>query len=194
MVKNWKTVLGCLVVLLLFLIYLAKSYGYSFFESKAIRESSPNIAGQIFYEESYQSNKKLVVWDTGNEKYLKLIEKKFLFLYRQQYTMAMDVRKVDSPISSSYYARLIREKTYGVLFGTEIRDSRIKQVIVIDRKLVDNGEELKDLEKIRELSTVYVELEVVDDIAFAYAELEKAISFAFLGLDSDGKIIFVEEL
>lgn len=62
------------VLILLFLYLGLILSGYSLTEESAIRNSFPNQSGEIAFEKEFDT-KKVIVWDTGTESYVKLISK-----------------------------------------------------------------------------------------------------------------------
>jgi hypothetical protein len=52
-----------------------RNSGYSLSEKQALRDSYPNLDGQVVYYKTFDNNK-LIVWETDNGNYVKLVETK----------------------------------------------------------------------------------------------------------------------
>lgn len=181
-----------LVVLLFLVIYLFNNSGYSIIENNAIRNSYPFEDGQVLNEKDYE-NKRVVIWKTNNGNYVKLIERKWGFLFHVSNVAVLQPMSPlignEGDIKRAWSASLNSKKMYETIFAVESDHPDIKRVIVsndnIDNIIPD------DLEEIKENSTVYIELKLEDDFATAYRELntKDAGGFIFRGVNEKGEII-----
>lgn len=178
------------VMILILLWYLNHLLtGYSFNEKSAIRNSFPNHDGEMVFEKEFD-RKKVVVWDTGTENYIKLLSTDLGIFHRVTAASAISGITTDNKMKFTWDATLRDEKFYDTLFAVEVLDPKIVKVIVSNKSSNDIN---LSLNEVKEHSTVYIEMDVINGYAAHYSNLNLSDVgvFAFRGLNSEGKVISV---
>lgn len=177
-------------VLILLVLYVGHLNGYKLTEESAIRNSFPNQSGENVYEKEFD-NKKVVVWDAGTAKYVKLINTDWGILHRATVISDIGVTTLDEKMKFSWSATLKDDKFYDTLFAVEVLDTKIVKVIVSNER---NNEKELSLDEVKEQSTVYVEMDVINGYAAHYSYLHTLDvgAFIFRGLDSEGNVLSVQ--
>ena len=111
-------------ILLLIVLYVGHLNGYKLTEKSAIRHSYPNQSGEIVYEKEFDQ-KKVVIWDAGTAKYVKLINKDWGILHRATVISDIGGTTLDEKMKFSWSATLKDDKNYDTLFAVEVLDSKI---------------------------------------------------------------------
>lgn len=187
-IKKSYIIFYSVLILLLYLNHL--STGYSFTEESAIRNSFPNQDGENVFEKEFDS-KKVVVWDTGTESYVKLIIKDLCIFHRVTAANAISGITTDKMMKFTWDATLKDDKYYDTLFAAEVLDTKIVKVIVSNKS---SNEINLSLSEVKEHSTVYIEMDVINGYAAHYSYLKPSDvgGFVFRGLNSEGKVISVQ--
>ena len=177
-------------VLILLVFYVVHLNGYRLTEESAIRNSYPNQSGKIVYEKEFD-HKKVVIWDTGNGKYVKLINKDWGILHRVTEISGIGGTTLDEKMKFNWSATLKEDKYYDTLFAVEVLDTKIVKVIVSNER---NNEKVLSLDEAKEQSTVYVEMDVLNGYAahYRYLHTSDVGAFIFRGLDSDGNVLSIQ--
>lgn len=174
-------------VLILLGLYFVHLNSYRLCEESAIRNSFPNQSGKIVYEKEFD-HKKVVIWDTGNGKYVKLINKDWGILYRVTEISGIGGTTLDEKMKLTWSSTLKKDKYYDTLFAVEILDHKIVKVIVSNER---NNGSILSLNEAKEQSTVYEEMNVLDGYAahYRYLHTSEVGAFIFRGLDSEGNVL-----
>ncbi|WP_226037337.1 hypothetical protein [Aquibacillus saliphilus] len=184
--KRYFTIL----VLLLIIVYFGPSFlgGYSWTEYSAIRHTLPNENGKVVFEKEFK-NKKVVVWDTGLNKYVKLIENNFWFLYRSTSVNGLAAETADEKMKTTWLASQQKDKVYDALFAVEVLDEDIVKVIVSNEANLE-GKDLS-LKEVKEQSTLFVEMDVKDGVTAHYTSIlhSEIRNFVFRGVNADGNVV-----
>lgn len=164
--------------------------GYSYSKESAIRHSFPNQNGEVVLEKEF-NGKKVIVWDTGNQRYVKLVDKTWGIFYRVNNVAPIEASESQDQMMTTWSAQLTDERRYDTIFAVEIIQPEIKKVILSNEGPDMN---LSTLEEIKEQSAVYVEIDVINGFAVHYMNLstKDAGNFMFRGLNEQGKIVTVE--
>ncbi|WP_432360673.1 hypothetical protein [Sporosarcina sp. UB5] len=180
-----------ILILLMTIILLGPSFlgGYFWTERSAIRDSFPNEDGTVVFEKDFK-NKKVVIWDTGQNKYIKLIENNFL--YRPILVSGIDAKTSDKKMNVTWSATNREGEIYDTLFAAEVLDEDIVKVIVSNEKANLEGEKLS-LKEVEEQSTIFVELDVNDGVAAHYILIPylEVGNFIFRGVDAEGNVVSI---
>lgn len=181
-----------LIVVLVLVMYLFYNSGYSVTENNAIRNSHPFQDGKVLYKNDYET-KKTMIWNTHNGNYVKLIERKWGFLFHVSTTAVLQPMSPlignEGDIKRTWSASLNSNKMYETVFAVESDNPAIKKVIVsndnIDNAISDDWEEIKVN------STVFIELILEDGFTTAYRELntKDAGGFIFRGVNEKGEVV-----
>lgn len=178
-------------LLLVAFIYFGPYFigGYYWTERSAIRDSFPNKDGVVAFEEDIQ-NKKVVIWDTGQNKYIKLIENNFLILYRPILVGGIDIKTPDEKMNITWTATHQAGEIYHTLFAAEALDENIVKVIVSNEI---NSEKDLSLKEVEEQSTIFAEMDVENGVAAYYALIPNfdVGNFKFRGVDAEGNVVSV---
>lgn len=168
----------------LILLFLA------FTEASAIRYSFPNQRGENVFEKEFDK-KKVVVWDTGTESYVKLISRDWGVFHRSTTADEISVITPDEKMKFTWSATLKDGKYYDTLFAAEILDPNIVKVIVSNESSNEND---LSLSEVKEQSTVYVKMDVINGYAahYSYLHTSDVGGFVFRGLNSEGEVISVQ--
>ncbi|MEC0204881.1 hypothetical protein P4H39_19935 [Paenibacillus lautus] len=183
-----------LIFLFLLFIYIFSNSGYSFTENTAIENSFPSQAGELVYEKEYDKNK-TVIWRTVNNHYVKLLEKKWGILYHvtnvsELQPMSPLIGK-EGDIKRTWSASLNSKEMYETIFAIESVNPEIIKVLISNDN-IDN-EISKEIDQIKQDSTVFIELTLEDGFAAAYKELsiKDVGGFIFRGVNDKGEIIIL---
>ncbi|MBP1994417.1 hypothetical protein [Paenibacillus eucommiae] len=183
-----------IILLLVFLwllsyFFMAES-GYSFNENKALRNSLPYQDGKVVYQKDFGSNK-IIIWDTANTKYAKVIHTKWGVLHQVRNVSVLLSREPGDAINRTWSASLNSKKLYETTFAVEVKNANIEKVIISNDN-IDN-EISEQLDEIKNNSSIFIELEVQDGFAVSYNELpvNDVGGFVFRGLDKNGQVITV---
>ncbi|MCT2534869.1 hypothetical protein NC661_03980 [Aquibacillus koreensis] len=172
-----------ILVLLLIIFYFGPTFlgGYYWTEKSAIRNVDSIPAGKVIFEKEFK-NKKVVVWDTGQIKYVRLIENNFWFLYRSTSVSGIDGETSDEKMKTTWLVSQGKD----ALFAAEILDEDIVKVIVSNEANLE-GENLS-FKEVKEQSSLFVEMDVKDGVAAQYTSLlhSESINFVFRGVNADG--------
>lgn len=177
-------------VLILLALFVGHLNGYKLTEESAIRHSYPNQSGEIVYEKEFDQ-KKVVIWDAGTAKYVKLLNKDWGILYRTTVISGIGGTTLDEKMKFSWTATLKEDKYYDTLFAVEVLDTKIVKVIVSNER---NNEKVLSVDEAKEQSTVYVEMDVLNGYAAHYRYLHTLDvgAFIFRGLDAKGNVLSVQ--
>lgn len=179
------------IVSFCFLLYFAPLIlgGYIYSENAAIRKPYPFQDGEIVFKEPFGS-RKVVIWDTGRTKYVKLVNRRYGILYRVDSIAAISSFSPVEIIGTTWTASLTKDKRYDTIFGAEVLNSKIAQIIVSNDKY---GDKLESKEEIKMKSSLYIEMPVKNGYAASYSSLSihDAGGFVFRGVDEEGHIITV---
>ena len=177
-------------VLILVVLYVVHLNGYRLSEESAIRNSYPNQSGEIVYEKEFNP-KKVIIWDTGNGKYVKLINNDWGILHRVTEISGIGGTTLDEKMKFTWSSTLKENKYYDTLFAVEILDPKIVKVIVSNER---NNGSLLSLDEAKEQSTVYVEMDVLNGYAahYRYLHTSDVGAFIFRGLDSEGNVLSIQ--
>jgi hypothetical protein len=185
--NKWRIVFA--IIFICFLLYFSPLIlgGYSYSENTAIRKSYPFQNGEMVFKESFGS-KKVVIWDTGREKYVKLVNRRGGILYHVDNITDIGSVSPDELIRTTWTASLTKDKRYDTIFGAEVLNGKIAQIIVSNDKY---GDKLVNKEDIKMKSSVYIEMPVKNGYAASYSSLpiQDAGGFVFRGVDEEGHII-----
>lgn len=161
--------------------------GYSYTEQGAIR-SLPYQDGVVIQKKQF-GNRTMMVWETEKDICHIMIVSKSLGLFHRVTQMApIQARDPQDMIIPTWSAQLTKNKTYDTILAAAVMDQRIKKVIVTNE---GSFRKLSSLEEAKELSTVYVEIDVAEGYALHYMELQPADTgnFVFWGSDEQGTIL-----
>lgn len=180
------------VVFLLFAgLYFGPSVlgGYALTEHSALRYTLPNQEGEVVFEKEIE-DKKIVVWDTGETNYVKLIENPSGIFKRVVSADAISGQPSDEKMKVMWSGTEIEEgaSVYEVLFAANVLDQEIEKVIVSNEQ---DDEESTPLHIVKEQSSVFIEMDVIDGFAVHNSKLPGGDvgSFSFRGINSDGEIV-----
>lgn len=180
-----------ILLLLVAILYFGPFFfgGYYWTEHSAIRDSFPNDEGIVVFEEDIK-NKKVVIWDTGQNKYIKLIENNFWILYRPILVGGIDTKTTDEKMKITWTASHQEGEMYHTLFAAEVLDEDIVKVIVSNE--VDSEKDLS-LKEVEEKSTLFVEIDVENGVAALYILIPnfEVGGFTFRGVDAVGNIVSI---
>lgn len=179
------------LLLLVAFIYFGPYFfgGYYWTERSAIRDSFPNEDGVVALEEDIQ-NKKIVIWDTGQNKYIKLIENNFLILYRPILVGGIDIKTQDEKMKITWTATHQAGEIYHTLFAVEALDENIVKVIISNE--INSGKDLS-LQEVEEQSTIFAEIDFENGVAAHYALIPNVDvgNFKFRGVDTEGNVVSI---
>ena len=177
-----------IIIILLVLSYYGPKIGlHSWSEHAVLRYTLPNQDGNVVYEQLF-GNKKVVIWDTGKQKYVKLIENTLGFLYYSTKIDSISAETPDGKMMVVWSGTKKKDGFYDTLFAVEVKDEDIVKVVISN----DNGEKNLSLNEIKENSTHYVEMEVKDGLAANYSHLPYYYalgSHVFRGINSEGRVV-----
>ncbi|MBU0904701.1 MAG: hypothetical protein KKF57_05875 [Firmicutes bacterium] len=177
-------------VLILLVLYVVHLNGYRLTEESAIRNSYPNQSGEVVYEKEFDQ-KKVVIWDAGTAKYVKLINKDWGILHRATVISGIGGTTLDEKMKFNWNSTLKEDKYYDTLFAVEVLDTKIVKVIVSNER---NNEKALSLDEAKEQSTMYVEMDVINGYAahYRYLHTSDVGAFIFRGLDSEGNVLSIQ--
>ncbi|MBC9785934.1 hypothetical protein H1S01_15720 [Heliobacterium chlorum] len=181
--------LGSFFMLFLYLCFAMNAAEYAFSEESSLRKSFPYQDGIVVYEKQF-GNKNLVIWDTGSERYVKLVNQNLGILYRVQGVALIESKEVQKKIKTAWASHRADDDRYDTLLAVEIIDPNINKVIVTNEGYTKN---LSTLEEVKEQSKVYVELDVINGYAAHYFQTSntESMGFVFRGLNQLGEIVTV---
>ncbi|MHA6260567.1 hypothetical protein ACXYMX_11840 [Sporosarcina sp. CAU 1771] len=181
-----------ILILLMIIIYFGPSFlgGYYWTERSAIRDTFPNEDGVVVFERDIK-NKKVVVWDTGQNKYIKLIENKFWFLYRPIISSGIDTETLDKKMNITWSATYQEGEIYYTLFAAEVLDDDIVKVIISNETNLEEKD--LSLKEVEEQSTIFAEKDVKNGVAAHYALIPnfEVGNFIFRGVDAEGNVVSI---
>jgi hypothetical protein len=181
-----------ILILLLIIFYFSPSFigGYSWTEYSAIRYTLPYDDGKVVFEKEFK-NKKVVIWDTGRSKYVKLIENNFWFLYRSTSVSAIEANTSNDKMRITWSASQQEDKVYDTLLAAEILDEDIVKVIVSNETNLEERD--LSLKEVKKQSTMFVEMEVKGGFAAHYIPItySELSNFVFRGVNADGKVVSI---
>ena len=181
-----------IIFILLIIIYFAPFFlgGYFWTERSAIRNTFPNQDGIVVFEKDFK-NKKVIILDTGQNKYIKLIENNFWFLYRSILVGGIDINSSNKKMNITWAATHQEAGIYYTLFAADVFDKSIVKVIVSN----ESSLEKKDLSliEVEEQSTIFIELDVENGVAAHYTLIPSVDvgGFSFRGIDAEGNVISI---
>jgi hypothetical protein len=160
---------------------------YTISEKSAIRNSHPNLDGEKVFEKEF-GNKKVVIWNTAFGAYAKLITRQGGIFYRSEAADEIGAPSPDGKMNISWSAWSNGENNYDTLLAAEILDNEIVKVVVTNE--TDRDKSLS-LSEVKELSNVFVEMEVINGYAGQYLALPNsdAGGFIFRGLNAEGEVV-----
>ncbi|MFC5602397.1 hypothetical protein [Sporosarcina koreensis] len=173
------------------LIYFGPFFfgGYYWTERSAIRDSFPNEDGLVVFGKDIE-NKKVVIWDTGRNKFIKLIENNFWILYRPISVGGIDTETADERMQITWSATHQEGEIYHTLFAAEVLDEDIVKVIVSNEI---NSEKDLSLKEVEEQSTIFFEMDVENGVAAHYTLIPNydVGNFKFRGVDAEGNVVSI---
>ncbi|MCG7344753.1 hypothetical protein MHZ92_11450 [Sporosarcina sp. ACRSL] len=180
-----------ILILLMIIIYFGPSFlgGYYLTERSAIRNSFPND-GIVVLEKDVK-NKKIVVWDTGQNKSIELIESNFGFLHRPILGSEIFGETPDKKMKTTWAATHHEGVFYNTIFAAEALDEDIVKVIVSNEPHV--REIYLSLKEVEEQSTIFVEMVIENGVAIHYSLLptDEVGNFTFRGVDAEGNVVTI---
>lgn len=165
--------------------------GYMYNEEQAIRSSYPEYTGNKLYEKT-EDQYKLIVWSGAYEKMVTVIENKWGFLHRVKSSSALVRVSQEEPFIRTWSATHHGENDLSdTLLAVETPDSDSSKIIVTNEPM--DEEPVTDLEQLKALSGVYIEMDVEQGYAIYYGQLpsDQIGGFVFRSIDSEGKILSV---
>lgn len=177
------------VCVFLLLVYFGNRSGYVFSESKALKEAYPRADGEAVYHQAFGKDK-IVIWKMEDMDFVKLVTKKWGFLYHVTETSPL-APSANEPntIQRTWSAQLNANKMYDIIFAFSTINPEIKRVIISNDNFSNVEED--NLEFIKSDSTVYIELPVRNGYAVSYLEINPKDNrgFVFRGMDNNGHLI-----
>jgi len=172
-------------------LYIAPSilYGYYYTESEAIQKLLPQKNGNIVFEKSFGNNK-VIITKTNGMTYVNLIECKWGLFYKGKDITPFSAGEPGDLIRRTWSASLTEEQRYDTVLAVEVLDPSITKVIISNEGYSRN---LDNLEDVKALSALFLELDVINGFAVTYTDLsiEDAGSFVFRGLNDKGEVVSV---
>ncbi|MBE9917117.1 hypothetical protein G8C92_24155 [Paenibacillus donghaensis] len=168
--------------------FFTSQFGYSLNEKSVLLKSFPFQNGHVVYQKEFGNNK-IVIWDTGDKKYAKVVKVAWGMLYQVRNISEMLPREPNDFISRTWSASLNSTGRYETIFAVEAKNPDIEKVIISNDNI--DHEISNQLKEIKQKSSVYIELKVQDGFAVSYNELpmNDVGNFVFRGLDHKGQII-----
>lgn len=186
--KRYLIIFGVLLIL----FYFGPSIlgGYSWTEYSAIRYTFPNEDGKVVFQKEF-GNKKVVIWDTGKQRYVKLIENTLGLLYRSTNVSEINAATLDEKMIITWSGSQNEDEFYDTLFAAEVLDDDIVKVVISNDDR--NGNDMS-LSEGKEHSTLFVEMDVINGYAayYSYLPYSDVGNFVFRGFNSDGKVVSVD--
>jgi len=161
--------------------------GYYFSEDRALSKSYPNEEGEVVFETPL-IDKKIVIYKVGETKFVKLVEQKWGILYNVNHFSVLNQREPDDLLKWSWSAHLNDNDRYDTLLAVEVLNPEIKKVIISNEGF---SKILNNIDEVKSVSRLYIELDVRDGYAATYADLSSidAGNFIFRGLNDEGVIL-----
>lgn len=190
-IKKKKLQAIVIASLLLSTFYFGPSLfgGYYWTESAAAERSLGNWDLEEVYEKEF-GDKKVIVQDNGFERVAKVIERPLGLFYQAELFSRLSAETADGKIKFGWVASQKKGKYYEVLLATETMDENIKKIIVTNEFPEKTNATLDEL---KELSDLFIEMEVENGHAAYYLELPntEAGGFQFRGINKEGEIISI---
>jgi hypothetical protein len=188
-----KKLLYILLLLISFCVisyYFIANSGYAFNETKALNEAYPYREGKVVYQKEFGNNK-IVIWNSNERKYAKVVHTKWGILYRVISISEILPKEPNDYISRSWSASSISQDLYKSAFAFEVNNPAIEKILISNENIDDVIS--RNLAEIKKISAVYIELKVENGYSVSYNELSALDTghFLFRGLDKDGKILAV---
>jgi len=165
--------------------------GYMYNEEQAVRSSYPEYTGNKLYEKT-EDQHKLIVWSGANEKMVTVIENKWGLLHRVRSSTVLVRVSQEEPFIRTWSATNHGESDLSdTLLAVETTENESSKIIVTNEPI--DEEPVADLEQLKALSGVYIEMDVDQGYAIYYGQLpaDQIGGFVFRSIDSEGKILSV---
>ncbi|MFC4559020.1 hypothetical protein ACFO3D_12535 [Virgibacillus kekensis] len=164
--------------------------GFALTEHAAARYSAPNSEGEVVYEKKF-GDKKVIIWDTGKQKFLKVIDN-WGILHRVTNIDGINPFAEDGMKTNWSATQQEKKQHYKTVFSVEVTNENIVTVIVTNADLNNKG---TSLEEVKEQSTIHVEMDVTNGYAAHYDTLPYSAvgNFVFRGLNKKGEVIAVSD-
>ncbi|KOP67524.1 hypothetical protein AMS62_21475 [Bacillus sp. FJAT-18019] len=165
--------------------------GYMYNEEQAVRRLYPEYSGNKLYEKT-EDQHKLIVWSGGNQKMVTVVENKWGWLYRARNSVVLVRTSQDEPFVRTWSATNHGGHDLSdTLLAVETTESESSKIIVTNEPM--DEEPVADLEQLKALSGVYIEMDVEQGYAIHYEQLpaDQIGGFVFRSIDSEGKILSV---
>ncbi|MGE7823125.1 hypothetical protein [Paenibacillus sp. NPDC093718] len=187
-----KTMFLMLAVVLIVISYMPLFLGgYVYNEEQAMRRFHPAYTGDKLYERTGDHHK-LIVWHDGNVKMVTVMENKWGLLHRASNSVVLERGSEDEPFTRIWSASHRGEGMYDTLLAVETPENESRRIIVTNEPWDD--EPIDDLDQIKALSGIYIEMDVEQGYALHYEQLpaDQIGGFIFRSIDSEGNILSVQ--
>lgn len=187
--KRMRTIIIGGVLLSVFYFGPSLFGGYYWTESAALNHSLPGVEMAKVYEKEFE-DKKIIIQDTGTQRYAKVIESPLGFLHKALLVSGISVETSNDKMKIAWTATQKEDEYYEVLVAAEVEDETIQKVVVTNEYPEQADATLDELE---ELSGLFIEMEVEDGYAAYYLELPntQAGNFEFRGVNVEGEIVSI---
>lgn len=164
--------------------------GYVYNEEQAMRRFHPAYTGDKLYEK-IEDHHKLIVWHDGNVKMVTVMENKWGLLHRIANSVALEPGAEEEPFVRIWSASHHGDGIYDTLVAAETSEPESKKILVTNEPWDD--EPIDDLDQIKALSGIYIEMDVEQGYAVHYEQLpaDQTGGFIFRSIDSEGNILSV---
>lgn len=164
--------------------------GYVYNEEQTMRHFHPAYTGDKLYEK-IEDHHKLVVWHDGNVKMVTVMENKWGLLHRVANAVVLEPKSEEEPFVRTWSASHRGDGMYDALLAVETSENESRKIIVTNESWDD--EPIDDLDQIKALSGIYIEMDVKQGYAVQYAQLpaDQIGGFIFRSIDSEGNILSV---
>ncbi|AQQ53151.1 hypothetical protein [Planococcus lenghuensis] len=176
-------------VILLSAFYFGPSFfgGYYWTESAASEQSYHNTELVEVYRKKVD-DRKVIIQDNGFLRVAKVIDRPLGLFYQVELATYVSAATSDEKMKFGWTAIQKQEEYYEVLLAVEAMDENIEKVIV-----TNEYPEQKDasVDELKELSDLFIEMEVENGYAAHYLELpnSEAGGFEFRGINAEGEVI-----
>lgn len=189
MKKAMFLILAAVVVVISYLPLLLDGYAYN--EEQAIRRVHPAYTGDKLYERS-EDHHKLIVWQDGHVKTVNVLESKWGMLHKITNAVALEPKSEDEPFVRTWSASHRGDGIYDTLVAVETSEPESKKIIVTNEPWDDKP--IEDLEQVKALSGIYMEIDVEQGYAIHYEQLpaDQTGGFIFRSIDAEGNILSVQ--
>ncbi|KOR90115.1 hypothetical protein [Paenibacillus solani] len=165
--------------------------GYMYNEEQAVRRLYPEYTGNKLYEKR-EDQHKLVVWSDGNQKIVTVVENKWGWLYRARNSVELVRTSQDEPFIRTWSATNHGgNDIYDTILAVETSENESSTIVVTNEPM--DEEPVADLERLKALSGIYIEMDVEQGYAVYYGQLpaDQTGGFVFRSIDSEGKILSI---